>query len=202
MNHTARKQLIVYLFPLLLFGSGCQLAKFAAPFIISKIIVIGSQLKPHVVAAFIERLIDAGFKAIFDLAAGNTADAIQSEIVPIDGKGLFGRKLGDHEYKVLGDHQNGGIDHTIKIKTTEILFQRANEFSRWVLTPDSRDLISERLAVASAQVSLDKYGYKPGNVDGKWGPNTSGAVTRFQEDYSLPVTGQLDDVTKEYLLKR
>ncbi|MFM9948614.1 MAG: peptidoglycan-binding domain-containing protein [Saprospiraceae bacterium] len=203
MLYTIKKYSIVLLLPLVIFSSGCNPIGTAAPFIISKIIVIGKELATNVVAVFVADMIDKGFRAIFGDAADNTAEALSNKIKPIDGKGLFGRMIENPQYKVLGEHKNGTpIEHTITVPTEEVLFQRADVYSKWTLTPDSRDEVARRLETASAQVSLRDHGYKPGRVDGIEGDKTSLALSKFQKDNALPVTGNLDDVTREYLLRR
>lgn len=53
--------------------------------------------------------------------------------------------------------------------------------------------------VYQAQKALKELGYDPGPVGGIWGKETESAVKHFQVDKGLPVTGQLDDQTKEKL---
>ena len=53
--------------------------------------------------------------------------------------------------------------------------------------------------VKRAQEALSEKGFDPGPVDGRWGPNTKGAVMKFQEGEGLPATGLLDDQTKNLL---
>ncbi len=54
--------------------------------------------------------------------------------------------------------------------------------------------------VRKAQETLVEMGINPGPVDGLWGPKTQGAVKKFQEKEGLPVSGRLDDATKNRLL--
>lgn len=56
--------------------------------------------------------------------------------------------------------------------------------------------------VKQAQRMLIDLGYKPGPVDGIWGPNTSSAVSKYQQDNNLTVTGKLDGDTKIKLFKQ
>lgn len=44
----------------------------------------------------------------------------------------------------------------------------------------------------TAQVLLDKRGFSPGEIDGRWGPNASRAMAAFQQSANLPSTGQPD----------
>ena len=56
------------------------------------------------------------------------------------------------------------------------------------------------MTVMQAQCLLLYLGYSPGIPDNIAGTKTSGATTRFQTDYGLPVTGQLDDTTCKMLV--
>ena len=53
--------------------------------------------------------------------------------------------------------------------------------------------------VQRAQRMLIELGYNPGPKDGIWGPLTSGAVMKYQEDNSLKKSGKLDNETKKQL---
>ena len=53
--------------------------------------------------------------------------------------------------------------------------------------------------IYQAQQALKARGYDPGVPDGLWGKATERAVKYFQVDSDLPVTGKLDDQTKEKL---
>lgn len=46
--------------------------------------------------------------------------------------------------------------------------------------------------IARIQQALADLGYRPGPVDGRWGSATSGAISRFEEDRDLPVTGEVN----------
>ena len=50
-----------------------------------------------------------------------------------------------------------------------------------------------------AQAQLSNLGYYAGVVDGSFGPLTSRAITQYQADYGLPVTGRLDRATLKSL---
>ena len=50
-----------------------------------------------------------------------------------------------------------------------------------------------------AQVVLDRLGFTPGVVDGKMGMSTVNAIKGFQESRDLPITGELDDATRQAL---
>src|SRR5690242_16643596 len=49
--------------------------------------------------------------------------------------------------------------------------------------------------VMNAQTALNSQGYNAGAADGRMGPNTRAAVSKFQADHNLPSTGSLDSAT-------
>lgn len=49
--------------------------------------------------------------------------------------------------------------------------------------------------VRNAQVALNSQGYDAGPADGQFGPNTQGAVRRFQTERGLTPSGTLDSST-------
>jgi len=49
------------------------------------------------------------------------------------------------------------------------------------------------------QARLNRLGYHAGLVDGVLGPVTEAALTRFQREHGLPVTGRDDDPTRDKL---
>ena len=53
--------------------------------------------------------------------------------------------------------------------------------------------------VYKIQKKLIELGYDPGSSDGIWGKKTSSAIKNFQQDNGLPVTGTLDERSKEEL---
>lgn len=55
------------------------------------------------------------------------------------------------------------------------------------------------MSVSAAQSALARLGYKPGAADGILGPRTTEALSRFQRDQGLTVTGALDAVTSQAL---
>ncbi|MEO5587756.1 MAG: L,D-transpeptidase family protein [Novosphingobium sp.] len=60
---------------------------------------------------------------------------------------------------------------------------------------------AELRPLMQAQVVLDRLGFTPGVVDGKEGLSTANAVSGFQEANDLPVTGKLDDATRQALAR-
>lgn len=183
--------------------SGCQLVPqaLASPFFVKAISIIGEGIAGWIVFETVEYVIDAAYSAIFGAAADKTEDAVQSEIRPIsDKQPLLGRKIGDHKYFVqaAGDNNN----NTITISTAKILFKRDDVYSKWYLTSESRELIKERLKVATAQHALITMKYPTGSMDGIWkeGGKTEKAIKMFQKDNGLSQTGRLNDETMELLL--
>jgi lipoprotein-anchoring transpeptidase ErfK/SrfK len=55
-------------------------------------------------------------------------------------------------------------------------------------------------APGDVQVLLDRAGFSPGALDGKWGGNSKKALSAFQAAHGLPVSGQVDPATWQKLL--
>src|SRR3954447_3490452 len=58
---------------------------------------------------------------------------------------------------------------------------------------------ADTLSTRDAQEALRSKGYFNGTVDGKYGPQTREALTKFQREQGLPVTGRLDEATSARL---
>jgi lipoprotein-anchoring transpeptidase ErfK/SrfK len=58
---------------------------------------------------------------------------------------------------------------------------------------------SEERPMMQAQVVLDRLGFSTGVIDGKESPSFTRAIEAFQEARELPVTGKLDDGTRQAL---
>jgi len=56
------------------------------------------------------------------------------------------------------------------------------------------------LAIRQIQMALKQNGYDPGQIDGRWGRNTSQAVEQFQQTRALVPTGNLNITTARILL--
>jgi len=74
-----------------------------------------------------------------------------------------------------------GTDSHGRVNTTE------SRTSSTTMASDSR--------VQNAQNALNSQGYNAGSADGRMGPSTRSAITKFQADHNLPQTGSLDDPT-------
>jgi phage tail tape-measure protein len=54
-------------------------------------------------------------------------------------------------------------------------------------------------SVLNAQNALNSQGYDAGTADGRMGPTTRAAITKYQADHNLPQTGMLDPATQASL---
>ena len=57
-------------------------------------------------------------------------------------------------------------------------------------------------SVAKLQVLLDRAGFSPGEIDGRWGDNTELALTWFQKEMDMKATGIADQATVQALSER
>lgn len=53
--------------------------------------------------------------------------------------------------------------------------------------------------VLQAQERLHAAGFAPGAMDGTLGPQTRAALRQYQKQHGLPVTGELDEATRQAL---
>jgi hypothetical protein len=123
-------------------------------------------------------------------------------VIPYSPNGLTGYI--NYPLKVeIGGQRHGTSTTDFFISAKHLQFQRNSPSGSWGFSPDSQKLVSERVEVASAQLSLKDLGYNPGRIDGIWGPRTSDAVLAYQKSNNyLPNTGQLDDYTVNALLMK
>jgi peptidoglycan hydrolase-like protein with peptidoglycan-binding domain len=70
----------------------------------------------------------------------------------------------------------------------------------WSSPQNAQTLSSE--FIKSLQRELKRAGYDPGATDGKMGPSTRRALTRFQEAHGLVPTGDPDIPTLSKLLRQ
>ena len=98
----------------------------------------------------------------------------------------------------------GAIEHRlpVDVKEAKLKVWTENDSSdplTWELKIGDLDPSSED---TGAQDRLRNLGYAMGDEDGKIGEKTKTAITSFQEDYDLPVSGELDDRTRSELESR
>jgi hypothetical protein len=73
------------------------------------------------------------------------------------------------------------------------------EDARTSLHDPGTDTVDKK-TILQAQSQLKQLGYNPGPIDGLWGAKTRRAVKSFQQDNSLPATGNLDPATLRQLM--
>jgi len=66
-----------------------------------------------------------------------------------------------------------------------------------VALPAAVDQLLARDMIQQAQLQLKIAGYDPGRADGIFDENTSSAVRKFQAAKGLPVSGLLDEPTRQ-----
>ena len=57
------------------------------------------------------------------------------------------------------------------------------------------------MTARQGQYLLLYLGYAPGSADGIWGKNSAAACRKFQADYGVPASGELDEATRKRLLE-
>jgi len=67
------------------------------------------------------------------------------------------------------------------------------------LATDEKRKVHEMISLAEAQTRLTEIGYQPGPADGAMGKRTSYAISKFQREHGLRVTGRLNVETSEAL---
>jgi len=67
----------------------------------------------------------------------------------------------------------------------------------FVIFPEKQ--VNEQAKVRFIQQALLNLGFDPGPIDGLFGPMTSAAIRKFQENYDLPATGQASEEVYEIL---
>ena len=75
-------------------------------------------------------------------------------------------------------------------------------FSTGIFLSIAVDTVAEEWnsIVFEAQETLQRLGYDPGQVNGKWGRKTASSIRKFQKDNGMAVTAELDHDTVKALL--
>ena len=92
----------------------------------------------------------------------------------------------------------GRIKHSIPPDATggRLLVGKEGEETEYALSLGHIDPITE---ISGVQARLSNLGFYAGAVDGQNGPGTEQAIRVFQSKFELPVTGQMDDATRDQL---
>lgn len=172
-----------------------------------KTLAKGGEAKKYPIAV----LTNKGSASASEILAGALQEAAGAKVV---GEQSFGKGTVQVSYnKALGDGSlvkmtiakwltpNGNWIHEKGIKPDIVvnppdLYTVARLSLQDTLKPDT---LSE--AVRSAQIMLHGLGYEPKREDGYYGKDTTNAVSQFQTDNGLPVTGEIDVKTAESLEK-
>jgi peptidoglycan hydrolase-like protein with peptidoglycan-binding domain len=161
-------------------------------------------------------------------SAGDRVEVAQVRITPVDEMNPEMRRayivgiqeeLAAHGYRpgpadgVLGQRSIAAIrayQHDAKLPVTGIASKELLDHMKFVLpkvyargaappAPDT-SLVYVGL-VEETQIALQKRGYYPGAIDGDAGPQTRAAISQFQADAGLPVTGTSSALLLRQLLE-
>jgi peptidoglycan hydrolase-like protein with peptidoglycan-binding domain len=75
----------------------------------------------------------------------------------------------------------------------------AGEASRSGAQPPEQGTRLDKGQIQVVQERLKEFGFDPGPVDGVLHPQTEAAIRQYQEKHGLPVSGALDEATRESL---
>lgn len=196
------RMIATFLAMTLMASSSCGL--LASQFIKTILITVGTGAATTLLVKAAEAFFDKWFDSTpMPEKAANEMNSFQEKVQPIQNNFYFG-KITDTEdvrYQVNGQRAGQESNLTISVSNNLILYKRDDlNSTNWQLTPESQIVIRQHLEVAGAQLSLRNLKYECGEVDGDLGPQTRGAIRKFQKDNGLPQTGELDAITKDMLL--
>ncbi len=173
--------------------SSCALA----PVALEVVIWVGNIALRTAVAELVEKSLDKWFGG--DSGSNSAADFITPSVF----NSLEGTLVEKYLHIDLSQSGVSGTAEAIYIPRDLLRFQRTTPTSSdWKLSPDSQQLVSERIQIASAQLSLKKLGFYKKKIDGIPGKGTEKAVEKFQKRVSIsPATGLLDEATRNALFQ-
>jgi osmotically inducible lipoprotein OsmB len=127
--------------------------------------------------------------AVMSLAAGcSTWDSMSHKekdtAVGVGGGAIVGAAVAGPVGAVVGAGVGGVVGHETA--------KPDNDYPRRAEAAPMPRTSSDSAFVRSVQQALADRGYSAGPADGRWGPNTEGALRRFQVSQGLQATGQLD----------
>jgi peptidoglycan hydrolase-like protein with peptidoglycan-binding domain len=119
---------------------------------------------------------------------------------PVDGM------MGSRTRQALRQYQrdyNLPATGTLNAATRQKLLggERASLPENWRETPPTMGSLVTEGMMQVAEQNLKDFGFDPGPVDGVFTPQTEAALRAFQERRGIPVSGILDDPTRQVLLR-
>lgn len=150
---------------------------------------------------------ELGFVSATDLVAKMTAGGIPAQVemmvAEITRKGLAD-ELGRKDFAGFARGYNGlGYEknqYDTKMAAADRRWERALAQRADAAVPPPRRAGLADYEVKAIQQQLVALGYpEVGDLDGKWGRRTTGAISAFQDHEGLPITGDYDDATRDAL---
>jgi carboxyl-terminal processing protease len=152
-------------------------------------------------------LVDEGSASASEILAAALKEAGGYEVV---GRSTFGKgtvqqtlPMGDgSEMKLTlfrwltsdgNDINEEGVEPTVEVEQPDFFYVSPIDAEETLVFDMSNDHIE------SAQIMLKGLGYKPGRADGYFDEKTEDAVSQFQKDEDLDVTGEIDEKTADRL---
>jgi hypothetical protein len=130
-----------------------------------------------------------------------------SQFLRIAAEDMEGKRMAGQPYEITIDGDlrrgttdgNGMLTEKVAVDAEETTL-RIGDY-KWQLQIGALNPLPDTVdnGVSGAQGRLANLGYPTGPIDGIAGPKTSEALRYFQADERLPVTGELDDATREKL---
>ncbi len=109
------------------------------------------------------------------------------------------RKTGMSKDQQNAQNQNQNQPQSRNEKKQQAQNQQSQKGSEQQQSAENNQPISpqklSRSEIKQVQQALDKDGFKAGPTDGRWGPETRGAVKNFQQSKQMQPSGKLDQQT-------